>query len=166
MKRDRGKILLAFTAREDNEVEETAAQNVLRAVTETDSGVRVRQMGDADLERILELRSIVRWSADPRAFELLRGVRDARWAVADAPDGDLAGMVGAVPLGDIGVLCHLAVHEGYRGLGVLLSSWAVGYLRSRGAKTIRLYSTLRAEGLYRSLVHDQATFCGTVRCSW
>src|ERR687890_1785073 len=100
MKRDRGKILLAFTAREDNEVEETAAQNVLRAVTETDSGVRVRQMGDADLERILELRSIVRWSADPRAFELLRGV--------------------------------------------LLSSWAVAYLRSRGAKTIRLDSAAPA----------------------
>jgi hypothetical protein len=97
--------LLAFTAREDNEVEKTPAQNALRSVTETDSGVRVRQMGDADLERILELRSIVRWSADPRAFSLLRGVRDARWAVAEAPDGDLAGMVGAVPLGDIGVLC-------------------------------------------------------------
>jgi hypothetical protein len=63
--------LLAFTAREDNEVEKTAAQKVLRAVTETDSGIRVREMGDADLERILELRSIVRWSADPRAFDLL-----------------------------------------------------------------------------------------------
>jgi hypothetical protein len=88
--------LLAFTAREDNEAEKTAARNVLRAVTETDSDVRVRQMDDADLERILELRSIVRWSADPRAFDLLRGVRDARWAVAEAPDGDLASMVGAV----------------------------------------------------------------------
>src|SRR5918998_2963231 len=159
MKRDRGKILLAFTAREDNEVEKTAAQNALRSVTETDSGVGVRQMGDADLERILELRSIVRWSADPRAFSLLRGVSDARWAVAEAPDGDLAGMVGAVPLGDIGVLCHLAVHDGYRGLGlgVLLSSWAVGYLRSRGAKMVRLYSTLRAEGLYRSLGFEEVT---------
>jgi GNAT superfamily N-acetyltransferase len=151
--------LLAFTAREDNEVDKTAAQNVLRAVTETDSGVCVRQMGDADLERILELRSIVRWSADPRAFDLLRGVRDARWAVAEAPDGDLAGMVGAVPLGDIGVLCHLAVHDGYRylGLGALLSSWAVAYLRSRGAKTIRLYSTRLAEGLYRSLGFEEDT---------
>jgi hypothetical protein len=143
MKRDRGKTLLAFTAREDNEVgKTTAAQNVLRAVTETDSGVRVRRMDDADLDRILELRSIVRWSADPRAFDLLRSVRDARWAVAEAPDGDLAGMVGAVPLGDI---------------GVLLSSWAVAYLRSRGAKTIRLYSTLRAEALYRSLGFEEVT---------
>jgi ribosomal protein S18 acetylase RimI-like enzyme len=151
--------LLAFTAREDKEVEKTAAQNVLRAVTETDSGVRVRQMGDADLERILELRSIVRWSADPRAFDLLRGVRDARWAVAETPDGDLAGMVGAVPLGDIGVLCHLAVHDEHRGLGLgaLLSSWAVAYLKSRGAKTVRLYSTLRAEGLYRSLGFEEVT---------
>jgi ribosomal protein S18 acetylase RimI-like enzyme len=151
--------LLAFTTREDNDVEKIAAQNVLRALIETDSGVRVRQMGDADLERILELRSIVRWSADPRAFELLRGVRDARWAVADAPDGVLAGMVGAVPLGDIGVLCHLAVHDGYRGLGLgaLLSSWVVGYLRSRGSKTIRLYSTPRAEGLYRSLGFEEIT---------
>ena len=151
--------MLVFTAREDNEVGKTAAQYVLRAVTETNSGVRVRQMGDADLERILELRSIVRWSADPRAFDLLRGVRDARWAVAEAPDGDLAGMVGAVPLGDIGVLCHLAVHDGYRGLGLgaLLSSWAVAYLRSRGAKTVRLYSILRAEGLYRSLGFEEVT---------
>src|ERR671920_1696363 len=158
--RDRGKTLLAFTAREDKEVEKTAAQNrLLRAVTETDSGVRVRQMDDADLERILELRSIVRWSADPRAFDLLRGVRDARWAVAEAPDGDLAGMVGAVPLGDIGVLCHLAVHDGHRGLGLgaLLSSWAVAYLRSRGAKMVRLYSTLRAGGLYRSLGFEEVT---------
>src|SRR5215216_6167158 len=89
-------------------------------------------MDDADLERILELRSIVRWSADPRAFDLLRGVRDARWAVAEAPDGELAGMVGAVPLGDIGVLCHLAVHDGYRGLGLgaLLSTGAEAYLRA------------------------------------
>jgi GNAT superfamily N-acetyltransferase len=151
--------LLAFTAREDKEVEKTSAQNVLRAVTETDSGVLVRQMNEADLERILELRSIVRWSADPRAFDLLRGVRDARWAVAEAPDGDLAGMVGAVPLGDIGVLCHLAVHDGHRGLGLgaLLSSWAVAYLRSRGAKMVRLYSTLRAEGLYRSLGFEEVT---------
>jgi GNAT superfamily N-acetyltransferase len=156
---DRGKTLLAFTTRDDNEVEMSAAQNALRAVTETDSGIRVRQMGDADLERILELRSIVRWSADPRAFDLLRGVRDARWAVAEAPDGDLAGMVGAVPLGEIGVLCHLAVHDGYRGLGLgaLLSSWAVAYLRSRGAKMARLYSTLRAEGLYRSLGFEEVT---------
>jgi ribosomal protein S18 acetylase RimI-like enzyme len=151
--------LLAFSARDDNEVEKTPPKNVLRTVTETDSGVRVRQMDDADLERILELRSIVRWSADPRAFDLLRGVRDARWAVAEAPDGELAGMVGAVPLGDIGVLCHLAVHDGYRGLGLgaLLSTWAVAYLRSRGAKTIRLYSTLRAEGLYRSLGFEEVT---------
>jgi ribosomal protein S18 acetylase RimI-like enzyme len=151
--------LLAFTARDDNEVEKTSPKNVLRTVTETDSGVRVRQMDDADLERILELRSIVRWSADPRAFDLLRGMRDARWAVAEAPDGELAGMVGAVSLGDIGVLCHLAVHDGYRGLGLgaLLSTWAVAYLRSRGAKTIRLYSTLRAEGLYRSLGFEEVT---------
>ena len=151
--------MLAFTAREDNEVRRTAALNALRAVTEVDSGFRIRQMGDADLERILELRSIVRWSADPRAFSLLRGVRDARWALAEAPDGDLAGMVGAVPLGDIGVLCHLAVHDGFRGLGLgaLLSSWAVAYLRSRGAKTVRLYATLRAEGLYRSLGFEEVT---------
>jgi ribosomal protein S18 acetylase RimI-like enzyme len=151
--------LLAFSARDDNEVEKTPPKNVIRTVTETDSGVRVRQMDDADLERILELRSIVRWSADPRAFELLRGVRDARWAVAEAPDGELAGMVGAVPLGVIGVLCHLAVHDGYRGLGLgaLLSTWAVAYLRSRGAKTIRLYSTLRAERLYRSLGFEEVT---------
>jgi ribosomal protein S18 acetylase RimI-like enzyme len=158
--RDRGKTLLAFTAREDEEVEKTVTQNrSLRAVTETDSGVLIRQMNEADLERILELRSIVRWSADPRAFDLLRGVRDARWAVAEAPDGELAGMVGAVPLGEIGVLCHLAVHDGHRGLGLgaLLSSWAVAYLRSRGAKTIRLYSTRRAESLYRSLGFEEVT---------
>jgi len=116
-------------------------------------------MGETDLERILGLRSVVRWSADPRAFDLLRGVRDARWAVAEAPSGDLAGMVGAVPLGDIGILCHLAVRDGYRGLGLgaLLSSWAVTYLRSRSAKTVRLYSTLRAEGLYRSLGFEEVT---------
>jgi ribosomal protein S18 acetylase RimI-like enzyme len=156
---DRGKTLLAITTREDDESGKTAAQNTLRAVIATGSGIRVRQMNDADLERILELRSIVRWSADPRAFDLLRGVRDARWAVAEAPDGDLAGMVGAVPLGEIGVLCHLAVHDGYRGLGLgaLLSTWAVAYLRSRGAKMARLYSTVRAEGLYRSLGFEEVT---------
>ena len=143
--------MLAFTARKDTAEDKTTDRNDLRTLT--DPGVRVRPMGETDLERILGLRSVVRWSADPRAFDLLRGVRDARWAVAEAPSGDLAGMVGAVPLGDIGILCHLAVRDGYRGLGLgaLLSSWAVTYLRSRGAKTVRLYSTLRAEGLYRSL---------------
>jgi GNAT superfamily N-acetyltransferase len=110
-------------------------------------------MDDVDLGRILELRSVVRWSADPKAFELLRGMRDARWAVAEASDGSLAGMVGAVPLGRIGILCHLAVHDGYRkmGLGYTLSSWAVLYLRSQGAEVVRLYSTRQAEGLYLSL---------------
>ena len=62
-------------------------------------------------------------------------------------------MVGAVPLGNIGILCHLAVHHDYRknGLGTKLTSWAVSYLRSRGAKVVRLDSTAKAEGLYRSL---------------
>ena len=149
--------MLASTTREEVEVDETAARGVFRAASDADTGVR--QMSDSDLERILELRSVVRWSADPRAFDLLRGVRDARWAVAEAPDGSLVGMVGAVPLGDIGILCHLAVHDEHRGsgLGARLSSRAVTYLRSRGAKTVRLYSTRRAEGLYRSLGFREAT---------
>jgi len=118
-----------------------------------ESGIRIRPMGGLDLHRILELRSVVRWSADPNAFGILLGMRDARWAVADAPDGALAGMVGAVPLGRIGILCHLAVRDDYRkmGLGARLSSWAVLYLRSRGARVVRLYSTRQAEGLYLSL---------------
>ena len=142
-----------FTTKEDVEVDATNVRGEPRNVTGPDSGVRIRQMDDSDLESILELRSVVRWSADPRAFDLLRGVRDARWAVAVSPDSALVGMVGAVPLGNIGVICHLAVHDGYRGLGLGagLSSWAVAYLKSRGAKTVRLYSTRQAEGLYRSL---------------
>jgi len=107
----------------------------------------------SDVERVLELRSVVRWAADPRAFDLLRGVRDARWFVAEAPDGGLAGMVGAVPLGTVGILCHLAVHYEHRGLGLgrELSAWAVAYLRSRGSRTVRLYATGPAEGIYRTL---------------
>lgn len=118
-----------------------------------EDNVRVRQMDDADLGRILELRSVVNWSADPRAFDLLRGVAGARWAVAETAGRSLVGMVGAVPLGPAGIVCHLAVHDDYRGygLGAGLSSWAISYLKSRGAVTIRLYATRRAESLYRSL---------------
>jgi ribosomal protein S18 acetylase RimI-like enzyme len=124
-----------------------------REASEKRSGLRVRRMVVSDVERVLELRSVVRWAADPRAFDLLRGVRDARWFVAEAPDGGLAGMVGAVPLGAVGILCHLAVHHGYRGLGLgrELSAWAVAYLKGRGAKTVRLYATGPAEGIYRAL---------------
>jgi ribosomal protein S18 acetylase RimI-like enzyme len=124
-----------------------------REISETRSGLRVRRMEVSDVERVLELRSVVRWATDPRAFDLLRGVRDARWFVAEAPDGGLAGMVGAVPLGRVGILCHLAVHHEHRGLGLgrELSAWAVAYLRSRGTKTVRLYATGPAEGIYRSL---------------
>jgi ribosomal protein S18 acetylase RimI-like enzyme len=150
--------LLAFTNREE-EVEQnrTAPRDGLRLLARADglaeTGIRLRQMGDVDLGRVQELRSVVRWAADPEAFDLLRGMRDARWAVAEASDGSLAGMVGAVPLGRIGILCHLAVHDGYRkrGLGYMLSSWAVLYLRARGAEVIRLYSTREAQGLYLSL---------------
>ena len=151
--------MLAFTKRGDVELGTTTPRDVaagsLRAGAEdfAQSGIRIRPMGDLDLRRILELRSVVRWLADPDAFVLLRGMRDARWAVAEAPDGALAGMVGAVPLGRIGILCHLAVRDDYRkiGLGARLSSWAVLYLRSRGARVIRLHSTRQAEGLYLSL---------------
>ena len=124
-----------------------------REVPETRSGLLVRRMEVSDVERVLELRSVVRWATDPRAFDLLRGVRDARWFVAEAPDGGLAGMVGAVPLGAVGILCHLAVHHEHRGLGLGrdLSAWAVAYLKGRGTGTIRLYSTAPAEGLYRAL---------------
>jgi GNAT superfamily N-acetyltransferase len=152
-----GDTLLAFTEREEVEQNRTVSRDGLRILPGVDglseAGIRIRQMDDVDLGRILELRSVVRWAADPNAFELLRGMRDARWAVAEAPDGSLAGMVGAVPLGEIGILCHLAVHDGYRkmGLGYTLSSWAALYLRSRGAVVIRLYSTRQAEGLYLSL---------------
>jgi ribosomal protein S18 acetylase RimI-like enzyme len=125
----------------------------MRTSEERGSGVRIRPMWDMDLERILELREIVRWSADPNAFGLLRGMSDARWAIAEAPGGKLIGMVGAVPLGEIGILCHLATHHDYRkaGLGATLSSWAVSYLLSRGCRTVRLDSTRQAEKLYRSL---------------
>ena len=59
----------------------------------------------------------------------------------------MVGMVGAVPFGEVSILCHLAVHNDYRKLrlGVRLSSWAVSYLRSRGAEvrgSIPLGSTL------------------------
>lgn len=117
------------------------------------SGLRVRRMEVSDVERVLELRSVVSWAADPRAFDLLRGVRDARWFVAEAPDGGLSGMVGAVPLGSVGILCHLAVHHEYRGLGIgrELSAWAVAYLKGRGTETVRLYATEPAEPIYRAL---------------
>jgi ribosomal protein S18 acetylase RimI-like enzyme len=148
--------LLAFTNAEGvAEPNEAAGRGGLWMLPDAEepSGVRMRPMGDMDLERVRELRSVVRWAADPRAFDLLRGMREARWAVAEASDGSLAGMVGAVPLGRIGVLCHLAVRDDHRnmGLGVRLSAWAVAYLRSQGAEVIRLYSTRQAEGLYRSL---------------
>ena len=109
-------------------------------------------MSDPDLERILELRKAVRWSADPRAFGLLREMKEARWAIAkDGPA--VVGMVGAVPLGEVGILCHLAVRHDYRklGLGSALSSWSVSYLRSRGAKVVWLDSTHEAKSLYESL---------------
>ena len=153
--------MLAFTTRDEVDSSGTASGGVdadkLRAVAGVEefaeSGIRIRPMGGLDLHRILELRSVVRWSADPNAFGILLGMRDARWAVAEAPDGALAGMVGAVPLGRIGILCHLAVRDDYRkmGLGARLSSWAVLYLRSRGARVVRLYSTRQAEELYLSL---------------
>ncbi len=151
--------MLACTKREEVK-NKTISRNGLRILPGADdlsdlseSGVRIRHMSDVDLGSILELRSVVRWAADPNAFDLLRGVRDARWAVAEASDGALAGMVGAVPFGRIGILCHLAVRDGYRrmGLGSRLSSWAVLYLRSQGARLVRLYSTRQAEGLYLSL---------------
>ena len=82
-------------------------------------------------------------------------MKEARWAVVEVEEvpGTLIGMVGAVPLGDIGILCHLAVHHDHRknGLDVKLTSWAVSYLRSQGAKVVRLDSTVKAESLYRSL---------------
>ena len=124
------------------------------APAEGASGALVRRMGDVDLRRILELRETVRWSGDPRAFDLLRGMGEARWAVAqDGPDGRVVGMVGAVPLGEVGILCHLAVHHGQRGrgLGARLTAWAVSYLLSRGVKSVRLDSTRAAEGLYRHM---------------
>lgn len=103
------------------------------------SGLLIRTMSDPDLERILELRETVRWSADPRAFGLLREMREARWAIAE--DGAaVVAMVGAVPLGDVAILCHLAVRLDYRklGLGSTLSYWSVSYLRSRDVKVVRL----------------------------
>jgi GNAT superfamily N-acetyltransferase len=145
--------LLAFTKIEAVEQNGSASRSGGELGDLAESGVRIRPMDDVDLGRIVELRSAVRWAADPRAFDLLRGMREARWAVAEAPDGSLAGMVGAVPFGRIGILCHLAVRDDYRkiGLGYRLSSWAVLYLRSRGAEVVRLYSTRQAERLYHSL---------------
>lgn len=131
-----------------------ARLGVGRSTVEDRTGVLVRRMDDVDLLRILELRETVRWSGDPRAFNLLRGMGEARWAVAeDLSDGRVLGMVGAVPLGRVGILCHLAVHGGHRGrgLGLRLARWAVSYLLSCGVTVVRLDSTLSAEGLYRSM---------------
>ncbi len=143
----------AFAATEASNQKHTVHRSRLRDLAPMRSGFRIRLIDDLDIERILELRRVVRWAADPNAFDLLRGMREARWALAEKPDGAVAGMVGAVPLGEIGILCHLAVHHDYRkvGLGVGLSSWAVSYLRSQGAQVIRLDATRQAEDLYSSL---------------
>ena len=73
--------------------------------------------------------------------------------MAEAPSGSLVGMVGAVPLGEIGILCHFAVHPAHRGrgLGTQLSRWAITYLRSQGVGVVRLESTPVAEKLYDTL---------------
>ncbi len=118
----------------------TATTRVPQRITPP-GGARIRPMLRADLERIVELRKVSYRSSDPRGFGLLHGIRGARWAVAETPKGRLTGMVGAVPLGETGFLCHLAVlpdHRG-RGLGTALSSWAVSYLKNWGAETVRLY---------------------------
>lgn len=109
-------------------------------------------MCGSDLPGVRRLRSVVGWSAEPAAFELLRGVAEARWAVAEEA-GEIVGMVGAVPVGEVGILCHLAVHEAHRGrgIGAALSRWAVAYLRSLGTHTVRLYATAEARELYRTL---------------
>ena len=111
-------------------------------------------MTAADLERVSELRRSVRWCTSPGAFDLVRRrIPSSRWAVAEARGGLVVGMVGAVPLGEVGVLCHLAVHPAHRGLGLgtRLSRWATSYLRSKGAELVRLDSTREAEGLYEAL---------------
>jgi ribosomal protein S18 acetylase RimI-like enzyme len=122
---------------------------------EDEMSLRIGVMSDTDLGRVGELRGSVGWPADPLAFDLLRGVRDARWAIAEVAGGGgtLAGMVGVVPLGRKGMVFHLAVQEAFRGAGIgrALSSWAVAYLRSQGVATVRLYSTPEAEGLYRGI---------------
>ncbi|MGF1473282.1 MAG: GNAT family N-acetyltransferase [Rubrobacteraceae bacterium] len=117
-----------------------------------ETGSLIRSMEDSDLDRVKELRSAVGWAADPRGFGVLWGIRDARWAVAERRDGGLTGMVGTMPLGEVGILCQLAVREEYRrlGLGTKLVSWAVAYLRSRGVRVVRLYSTRRAEKIYHA----------------
>ncbi len=143
--------MLAFTTREAAGSEKTVVRSAARSLARP--GARIRPMNDVDLELILQFRTVVSWSADPGAFELLRGVKEAHWAVAEAEGspGVLVGMVGAVPLGNVGILCHLAVHHDYRknGLGVELTSWAVSYLRSRGTRMVCLDSTPKAGRLYR-----------------
>jgi len=110
-------------------------------------------MGHPDLVGVLKLRNLVPWCTLPEAFEvLLEGIPSARWAVAKAPEGALVGMVGAVSLGKIGILCHLAVHPAHRGqgLGTKLTRWAVSRLRSQGVEVVRLESTPEAERLYEA----------------
>ena len=137
---------------EEDSFGHAARRNARRGMFGDRSGTLVRSMDDVDLWRILALRETVRWSGDPRAFDLLRGMGEAHWAVAE-DGGHVVGMVGAVPLGEVGILCHLAVHHGHRGLGLgaRLTSWAVSYLLSCGVKAVRLDSTRAAEGLYRSM---------------
>jgi GNAT superfamily N-acetyltransferase len=111
-------------------------------------------MDDPDLVGVLKLRDLVPWCTLPEAFEvLLEGIPSARWAVAKAPDGALVGMVGAVSLGKVGILCHLAVHPAHRGqdLGTKLTRWAISRLRSQGVEVVRLESTPEAERLYVAL---------------
>jgi GNAT superfamily N-acetyltransferase len=134
--------LLAFTTGVDTGLRRARGRGAEAHLALARSGVRIRQINDLDLDQILELRKVVRWAADLDAFGLLRGMREARWAIAEAKGASdaVVAMVGAVPLGGIGILCHLAVHHDYRklGLGTVLSSWAVSYLRSLGARVVRL----------------------------
>jgi hypothetical protein len=61
-------------------------------------------------------------------------------------------MVDAVPFRRIGILCHLAVHDGYRRLGLATGSLpGLSSTSAPGGGVVRLYSTRQAKGLYLSL---------------
>ncbi len=91
----------AFT-REDTNCQHEAQRHapVYTSLALDRSGILIRTMSDPDLGRILEFRKTVRWIAGPRAFGLLREMREARWAIAE--DGPaVVGMVGAMSLGEV-----------------------------------------------------------------
>lgn len=118
----------------------------------------VRQMREEDIEFAVQITDTMNWNLTELDFEFIMNLEPEGCFILFC-DSRKIGVATTISFGKVGWVGNVIVDENHRGkgAGIMLVKHATGYLKSRGVKTIGLYSYKENVDFYMRLGFKRET---------